>query len=114
MRLAIGIIDALRAILTARVASIVTIVEVTWLKLGRAIENASVVVEEQVFRRIAFGAEVGSILAVLAGSVVAVVATQCICNVIGDAVLTINALADGSQGRGNLLKSSLATEAVSG
>jgi len=46
LRLAVCTIDALSAVLAAWVASVVVIVEITWLDLSGAIEDARVVIEK--------------------------------------------------------------------
>jgi hypothetical protein len=108
LRLAVSPIDTLRAVLSARVASVVAIVEIAGLQLSRAVEDASVVVEEQVLCWVAFCTECGGVLAVLASCVVAVGASQSIGNVISHTVLSVNALADGGKRSCYLLQAWLA------
>lgn len=74
LRLAVCTIDALKAVLAAWLASVVAIVEITWVELSGAIEDASVVIEKQILGWVAFGAEVGGVLAVLASVIIARVA----------------------------------------
>jgi len=61
---AVSRVDAAGAVLAARVANVVCVVEVAWDCLGGAVVDAGVAVEEKVLGSVAFGAIVGRVLAV--------------------------------------------------